>query len=229
MITWRASISHPRCRSAPSAAGSPSPLLEQSQRLLGDHQRRVADHVGDADLARRHHVDVRACCGSSSAPPTSSASRTTSVGRSRAPLVERLGGLLGRGLVEARGVEDGDAVALGVHRERRAQRATARLAVDLDVVVARLGAEGDAAAAAVGHAQRARRGRGRCPSGARPWRWSSRPRRGRGSRRCRGGARPGRRAPSRARATRGSARRTRLPAGRPWSACRAPAPWWRRR
>ena len=117
---------------------------------------------------------------------------------SRAPLLERLGGLLGGRLVEARAVEHGDAAAGGVHRQRRPQGAPARLAVHLHGVVR----------AASGRRRRRRRGgagrsarppgRARCPSGARPWRWSSRPRRGRAWTPCRGAGPPGRRAPSRA-------------------------------
>ena len=53
---------------------------------------------------------------------------------------------LGRRRVVGGRVEDRERAALGVDRQRRAQRLAARLAVDLDGVVARLRAEGDAAA-----------------------------------------------------------------------------------
>ena len=83
-------------------------------------------------------------------------SRTTSVGRLRAPLRERLGGLLGRRARRSVAASStAIAAARGVHAERRAQRPAARLAVDLEGVAARLGAERDAAAAAVRDAERA--------------------------------------------------------------------------
>ena len=68
---------------------------------------------------------------------------------------QRLGGLLGGRRGEGLGVDGGQRAAVGVHRQRGAQRAAALLAVDLDGVAARLGAEGDAAARALGRGQRA--------------------------------------------------------------------------
>src|SRR4029079_16581312 len=65
------------------------------------------------------------------------------------------GGLLGRGRVERAGVEPEQRAALGVQRQRAAQRGLAGLAVDLDGVVARAGAEDDAAAGPLRGADRA--------------------------------------------------------------------------
>ena len=89
-------------------------------------------------------------------------------------------------------------LALGVDRERRAHRLAARLAVDLDHVVARLGAEGDAAAEAVRDAERADAGAAGALLAPGLGGRSSRPRRGSGSRPCPGAARRGRRGPPRA-------------------------------
>ena len=113
-----------------------------------------------------------------------------------------------------------------MHRQRRAQRASARLAVDLDRVVARLGPEGDAAAVAVRRRQRA--------GAARPvpfWRQalapSSRPRRGS----C-VDAVPRRRAFSSARAASWTRpvellAEDRSRRGRPCRSCRCREPWLR--
>ncbi len=72
-----------------------------------------------------------------------------------APVAEQARRRARRGLVEARGVEDRERVALGVHGEHAAQRGAALLAVDLEGVVARRGAEDDAAAGEVRRADRA--------------------------------------------------------------------------
>ena len=66
-----------------------------------------------------------------------------------------LAAVLRRRLVVGRGVDHRDAAAPRVHAERRAQRAPARLAVDLHRVVARSRAERDAAAGPVRRADRA--------------------------------------------------------------------------
>ena len=100
-------------------------------------------------------------------------------GRRSPKPAERLGGGLGRRRRRtSAGSQTRQRAALGVDRQRGAQRLLARLAVDLDGVAARLRAERDAAAVAVAAWTARRRGRGRCPSGGRPSRRSSRPRRG---------------------------------------------------
>ena len=137
----RASIS----RASPSSASSAA---------LGDDHRGGADHVGDAGRADLEHVgagDVAEALHRAGL-----LGGEDDQGRALgAPFGQRRGGLLGRGRLEGRGVEDGDAVALGVDREGRAHRPAAGFAVDLDRVVARLRAEGDAAAVAAGDAERA--------------------------------------------------------------------------
>src|SRR5918994_913097 len=62
---------------------------------------------------------------------------------------DRLGGRLGRRRVELGRVDARDRAALGVHGQRRSQRAPARLAVHLDRVAARLGPERHTAAGAL--------------------------------------------------------------------------------
>ena len=74
------------------------------------------------------------------------------------------------GRVEAGGVEHGQRLALGVHRQRAAQRGPAGLAVDLDGVVARLRARTRCRRRSRPASATSRRGRGRCPSGATAWR-----------------------------------------------------------
>ena len=109
---------------------------------------------------------------------SSSAPSTTSTRPRRRARRAAAAAFLVEGSSKPDGVDHGERAALGVQRQRGAQRPAARLAVDLDRVAARLGAEGHAAADPL-RAGRARpRERGRCPSGARPWRRSSRPRRG---------------------------------------------------
>ena len=106
------------------------------------------------------------------------------------------------GVVERAGVEPEHRAALGVQRQRAAQRGLAGLAVDLDGVVARAGAEDDAAAGPLRGADRARAGAAgallaprlgaaAADHAARAW-WRA----------CPGGARPARRSRSRARAGR---------------------------
>ena len=97
------------------------------------------------DLAARQLLVGRAA--TSTEPPRRSSSS------SAACLVD--------GASNARGVEHEQRAALGVHRQRAAQRGAARLAVDLDDVVARARAEDDAAAGP--HAAS-----GSCPARARP-------------------------------------------------------------
>ena len=138
------------------AASSFSPLarlVSSSSGLLGDQQRGGADEVGDAAVARRQHRDAAQV-----------AERQRHVGlvlgeddqhrAAAGPLGDELVGLLGRGRVEGRRVEDRDRAAVGVRAQRAAQRGAALLAVDLEGVVARVGAEDDAAA---GPDRRARR------------------------------------------------------------------------
>ena len=157
-----------------------------------------ADHVGDAGVAAEHD-HAAGCCGRTWR--TSPRRRRAAPARGPSPKsAERLGGRLGRGRVVDGGVADGERAAVGVHAERRAQRAAARLAVDLDRVAARRGAEGDAAAVAVAGADRAGAGAAGALLAPRPSRRSSRPRRGSASTRCRGGARAARRARPRRRA-----------------------------
>jgi hypothetical protein len=162
MITVRASISpDPRRPAAARTRDLRGPLLQDLEGVLRDHQRSGADHVRDPDRGRVDDVD--------SLDVAKAAHRTGLLGlqndQGRAPgtpLRQRLGGLLGRRLVEARRIEQGDAVALGMDRERRAQRTAAGLAVDLDGVAARLGTECDAAAGAGRRAE----GADACAAGA---------------------------------------------------------------
>ena len=80
--------------------------------------------------------------------------------------LERLCGRARRGLVVGGGVDDRDAAAAGVHAERRAQRAPARLAVDLHGVAARAWGRRPRRRRSSAACGSSRRGRGRCPSGA---------------------------------------------------------------
>src|SRR5215208_956687 len=148
-----------------SRADAALPLLGPGLYLLesrlGEHQRLVAEHIGHGHLARLEDGDAR------DVPKALQRADLLGIEHqknrpSSPPLLERLGGLLRRRLREGRAVQDGDAPARGVDRERGAKRASPGLAVDLDGVVPRLWAEGDAAASAVRHAERA----GACAAGA---------------------------------------------------------------
>ena len=132
------------------------PSLSSQRRAsarFGDDERGGADHVGDAggaDLERRWVARDVAEALHRAGLLGGEDDQGRALG---APFRQRRGRLLGRRGLEGRGVEDGDAAALGVDRERRAHRPAAGFAVDLDRVVARLGAEGDAAAEAAGDAE----------------------------------------------------------------------------
>ena len=196
-------------------------------RLLGALARPVARAVSASSAA---------CETSSEAAPTSSVTPTFSRRQHRDALEvaerQRRVGLLGGrarrasgrpasspraarsawrvfGRVERAGVEDRHRAALGVQRQRAAQRRALLLAVDLEGVGARLRAEHDATAGPDRRAARA--GAGAAGALLAPWLGATAGdhRRGSSSPRCRAGARPARRARSGARAGRGSARRRR--------------------
>ena len=118
---------------------------------------------------------------------------TTSTGR-RGGRASSPAACLVEGASNAAGVEHGDRPALGVQRERAAQRGAARLAVDLEGVVARAAGRRRCRRRSTAASGSSRRGRGRCPSGATAWRRRRGPCRAclRGVR-CRAGARPARR------------------------------------
>ena len=184
MITWRAFIGSP----PPAPRGAPARRAARA-RPRSTTSARGADHVGRRPRRRRRARRRRRCCGRtwrrsprSSAEHHQHAACAVEVGRApRRPAWSRAR--------RTPRVDDRERAAVGVHGQRRAQRAAARLAVDLDGV-ARAAWGRRPRRRRCGAARTARRrGHGRCPSGARPWRRSSRPRRGSWSRRCRGGAR----------------------------------------
>ena len=80
---------------------------------------------------------------------------TSSIGRAPPHLASASAAAWSTARSRRRAVEDRDRPAVGVNRERRAERLAAGLAVDLDRVAARLRAERDAAAPPVGNAERA--------------------------------------------------------------------------
>src|SRR4051794_17363432 len=135
MITWLGSMSGllALCLLALRAGG------DGVERLLRGDDRRRPDEVGDADPGdglHRHAVQVA----------EGERDLLLAVGeddehRAAEEVAEQLGGLLRRRRVEAGRVQDRDRAALGVDRERAAQRGAALLAVDLEGVVARRRAE----------------------------------------------------------------------------------------
>ena len=143
MITWLG-VHQAASSSAASAAG---PGDELGQRRLGDEQRRGADRRRPR---RRRSTGITSDPGrlrnDSPALASASVQQHERAGGRRPSRSSSASGLLGRRRVERAGVEDGQRLALGVDRQRAAQRGAARLAVDLDGVVARLRAEHDAAA-----------------------------------------------------------------------------------
>src|SRR5919201_4160459 len=152
MMTWLWSMSGVLLHGAGDllALGALRELIEG---VLGDEQRGRADDVGHAGVRRGQDRDAR---------EVAERQRNADLllgqdDEDRAPaepVGQELRGLLGRRRVEAGRVQDRDRPALGVDRERAAQRGAALLAVDLERVLARLGAEDDAAA---GPDRRARR------------------------------------------------------------------------
>src|SRR5215210_553466 len=149
--------SSPRSRAgrSPGASSLRGRLFSQTrERLLRDDEPGVADHVGDADgvgVQDRHVTQV----------PERLDRGLLAVGEHHqhaAVALERGdrrgGGLRGRG-VERAGIDSGDRAALGVHRQRGAERAPPCLAVHLDRVAARPRAEGHAATGALRRRERA--------------------------------------------------------------------------
>ena len=133
-------------QSSSSAAVAVGAVGQRVQRVLADEQARGADHVGDAGARRRAARRRARGCGTTARPRSCSSAEHDEHRAARRPVAEQLGGALGRRRVERRRVEDRERAALGVHRQRAAQRGAALLAVDLEGVAARLRAEDGAAA-----------------------------------------------------------------------------------
>ena len=129
-----------RRRAAPSARASrpAAPPRRRAARRRRSRRPRRRRSTGITSTRARLRNDL---------PAAASASvRSTSVGAAAAPVARSSAACLVDGASNGRGVEHGQRLALGVHRERAAQRRAARLAVDLDRVVARRGTERGAAA-----------------------------------------------------------------------------------
>src|SRR3954463_5292994 len=133
------------------ALGAGGELVE---RLLGDEQPGGADEVGDADARRGQHRHARQIA-ERQRDPRLLLGQHDEHRAPAGPVAEQLRGGARRRLAEGRRVEDRERLALGVHGEHAAQRGAALLAVDLERVVARRGAEDDAAAGEVRRADRA--------------------------------------------------------------------------
>ena len=204
----------------------------QDVALLGDDRaddHLAVVHLGLRLLAGARREVVERAPGEStsvaartrSATPTSSTCRTCTRERLRKDLAavssssasatstapprwasSRLGGLRGARRVEARRVDHVDRAALGVHRQRAAQRGAAGLAVDLEDVVSAGSGRRPCRRPSRSASGRCRRVRGRCPSGATASRRRRGPCRGSWSSACPDGARPARPRRPRARAGR---------------------------
>src|SRR3954454_23070657 len=126
---------------------------ELREGLLGHEHARGADEVGHADAGRRQHRHARQVAERQRDGRLLLGEHDQD-GAVAGPVGEQPGGLLRRGLGEARRVEDRQRVALGVYGQRAAQRGAALLAADLERVVARGLAEEEAATGGARPAER---------------------------------------------------------------------------
>ena len=199
MMTWLGSIGYASSPPSVVRAGR-SPLARAVscvERGLGDEQRapRRRGRRRRRPVGRQHRHARRGCGTTARRAPRSSASTHEHAAPLRGPVAEQLGGLRGsRARRSAPASRTASEPRSACTRQRAAQRGAALLAVDLEGVVARRGAEDDAAAGHSAARGSSPRGRGRCPSGATAWRRRRGPCRGSSSRRC-----PRRRASSSAR------------------------------
>ena len=139
-MTWRASIRPPPRRSPLPRVTAPARASSTSRASSVTMIERCADDLGDADAVGGDDGDARqvavALRGGRLVAGDDDQGRQSCRPTWRAPRPP----CLVAGSSKRAGRQDRDRVAVGVDAERRAQRLAARLAVDLEDVVARLGA-----------------------------------------------------------------------------------------
>ena len=144
------------------------------------HEASGADHVGDADVVGAQHAHLRDVAEDSerrSPRPRPAPPGAAAVAEARAAPRRPAWSRGGEGL----GVERGQRAAVGVDRQRA--RSARRRSLRLILTVYCAAWDRRPRRRRCGAARTARRrGHGRCPSGATPWRRSWRPRRGSGGR-----------------------------------------------
>ena len=145
MMTWLGSI---RPSASSASARSPRPWRARSARRAppASSTTAAAPMRSATPTIETGSTETRSRLRNDSAARSCASVSTMSVGAPRPESASSVGGALRRRRVERRRVEDRDRAALGVHRQRAAQRRAALLAVDLEGVVARRGAEDRAAA-----------------------------------------------------------------------------------